>query len=125
VSIQVLAVRMLAEGDDLHNIGELVYRDDGDGKLGYMDRGPFAEWVNDNPHVRVYLRTHLGENKVVLTFEESGERFVKTEESLSSRDSLLRLPRFSTPTQPMASESTLKAESRPLGSLWWLWWLPR
>ena len=120
---------MIADGDDVRNIGELVYRDDDDGKLGYMDRAPFAEWVNDNPHVRVYLRTHLGENKVVLTFQEGGERFLKTDESLSSRDTLLRLPRFSTPTRPTSAnvgETTgSQEEERPLGSLWWLWWLPR
>ncbi len=119
---------MKQSDDDVRNIEELVYRDDDDGKLGYMDRGPFAEWVNDNPQTRVYLRTHLGENKVILTFQDGDVRFLKTEENLSSRDTLLRLPRFATPTRPAAAapaEVQSQLQQRPFGALWWLWWLPR
>jgi hypothetical protein len=121
MSIQVLAVRV-ADGNDLFHITELIYRDDDDGKLGYMERARFAEWVNDHPTKRVYLRDHVGNNVVVMSFVADGERFLRTQEDISTRDLLLRLPRYITETKKVtSSEVPVKNEY----GLWWFWWLPR
>lgn len=127
MSIQVIAV-LLDGGNSLTDISELIYRDDEDGKLGYMERASFAEWVNDNPAIRVYVRDHLGDNKVIMTFEYDGVRYLKVGEDVSSRDPLLRLPRYVTRTKPVTTQaqSVQRRVARdPLSTLWWFWWLPR
>ncbi len=128
MSIQVLAVR-LQGGDALTDVAELIYRDDDDGKLGYMDRASFAEWVNDNPSIRVYVRDHLGDNQVLATFLHEGARYLRVGEDASSRDPLLRLPRYITATKPVTKTQTQpppqKGARDPLSALWWFWWLPR
>jgi hypothetical protein len=124
MAVQVLAVR-LDGGDDLFSIVELIYRDDDDGKVGSMDRESLAEWLNDNPSTRFYVRDHLGDNKAVVTFVYEENRFLRIGE-LSSRDPLLRLPRFITPTKRSdpAAASLAKKTIDPISALW-TWWLPR
>lgn len=123
MGIQIIAIRT-GERDDLHGLAELIVRDDQDGKVAYVDRKLFAEWVNDNPQTRVYLRTSMGENKVILTFKDGNERFLSTEVTVSTRDSLLRLPRYlsairwpETPPQKVSND--------PDVPWWWFWWLPK
>jgi hypothetical protein len=132
MSIQVLALRF-ESGTALGDIAEVIYRDDDDGKLGYMDRASFAEWVNDNPTIRVYLRDHIGDNRVVMSYSEGSSRFLRVDEAQGDRDPLLRLPRFITRTKPLSTEA-VRAKSAPqtglepgdpMGALWWFWWWPK
>jgi len=126
MAIQVLAIRV-ERGDDLLSVVELIYRDDDGGRIGTMDREKLAEWVNDNPTVRVYVRDHVGDNQPVLSFLHNGRRYLRVGEEVSKRDRLLRLPRFITATsRPESNQPACKepAARDPLLDLLF-WWLPR
>ena len=126
MSVQVLAVRLVG-GDDLYSVAELIYRDDDDGKIAYMDRAGLAEWVNNNPAIRVYVRDYLGQNHALISFMHEGSRYLRTLNEVSPRDPLLRLPRYLTPTKApeMPSPATGTTRSRPMDpwTALFFWWM--